>query len=93
MFFSSHPQVCCEFGSYRKTAMLTRQIGLWGLVGYPLIGLRRRLQISLGKKQENAIVASRIAQGFDEMHESSAEERKEVARKWQLLEEDIRVSY
>lgn len=67
--------------------------GLWGLVGYPLIGLRRRLQISLGKKQENAIVASRIAQGLEEMHESSAEERMEVARKWQLLEEDLRVSY
>lgn len=69
------------------------ETGLWGLVGYPLIGLRRRLQIALGKKQENAIVAARIAQGIEEMHESSAEERVEVAQKWRLLEEDIRVSY
>ncbi|CAG8069294.1 unnamed protein product [Penicillium olsonii] len=67
--------------------------GLWGLAGYPLVGLRRRLQISLGKKQDNGIVASRIAQGLEEMHDSTPEERAEVAQKWRLLEEDIRVSY
>ncbi|KAJ5544030.1 hypothetical protein N7513_003305 [Penicillium frequentans] len=66
--------------------------GLWGLAGYPLVGLRRRLQISLGKKEEGAIVASRIEQGVEEMRASSADERAEVARKWLLLEEDLRVS-
>jgi hypothetical protein len=32
-------------------------------------------------------------QGLDEMRESSADERAEIARKWLLLEEDLRVSY
>lgn len=69
------------------------KIGLWGLAGYPLVGLRRKLQISLGKKQEGAIVVSRIAQGVEEMRASSADERAEIARKWLLLEEGLRVSY
>jgi len=72
---------------------LTFKIGLWGLAGYPLAGLRRWLQISLGRKQERDIVASRILQGIEEIRASSADERAEIARKWLLLEEDTRVSY
>ncbi|KAF3020893.1 hypothetical protein E8E15_008711 [Penicillium rubens] len=67
--------------------------GLWGLIGYPLVGLRRKLQKSLGRTQELSIMASRIAQGIEEMRASTADERAEVARKWRLLEEELRVSY
>jgi hypothetical protein len=67
--------------------------GLWGLAGYPLAGLRRMLQTSLGKTQDRRIVGSRIAQGVEEMRASSADERAEVARKWLPIEEDYRVSY
>ncbi|KAJ5698704.1 hypothetical protein N7462_000709 [Penicillium macrosclerotiorum] len=63
--------------------------GLWGLAGYPLSGLRRKLLDSLGKSQSCRIVSSRIAQGHEEMRESSAEERAEVARKWILMEETL----
>lgn len=38
-------------------------------------------------------MASRIAQGLEDMRASTADERAEVARKWRLLEEDIRPSY
>jgi hypothetical protein len=68
-------------------------VGLWGLIGYPLVGLRRKLQKSLGRTQELSIMASRIAQGIEEMRASTADERAEVARKWRLLEEELRVSY
>lgn len=68
-------------------------LGLWGLFGYPLVGLRRKLQKSLGRTQELSIMASRIAQGLEDMRASTAEERAEVAKKWRVLEEDIRVSY
>ncbi|KAJ5766124.1 uncharacterized protein N7511_003740 [Penicillium nucicola] len=66
--------------------------GIWGLAGYPLVGLRRKLQISLGKVQQDAIVYSRIAQGHEEMRESTADERAEVARQWFILEEDLRTT-
>lgn len=65
------------------------QPGLWGLAGYPLSGLRRKLLASLGKSQECQIIASRIAQGHEEMRSSSAEERAEVARKWIVIEETL----
>ena len=68
-------------------------VGLWGLIGYPLVGLRRKLQKSLGRTQELSIMASRIAQGIEEMRASTADERAERARKWRLLEEELRVSY
>ncbi|CAI7661515.1 unnamed protein product [Penicillium palitans] len=67
--------------------------GLWGLFGYPLVGLRRKLQKSLGRSQELSIMASRIAQGLEDMRASTTDERAEVARKWRLLEEDLRASY
>jgi hypothetical protein len=47
----------------------------------------------LGKKQEAAIVVSRIMQGLDEMRASTADERAEIVRKWAVLEEETRVSY
>ncbi|KAJ5124951.1 UDP-glucuronosyl/UDP-glucosyltransferase [Penicillium bovifimosum] len=67
--------------------------GLWGLAGYPLVGLRRKLQTSLGKIQDRQIVESRIAQGLEEMRASTADDRAEVARAWRLIEEDFNVSY
>lgn len=78
----------------RVHLILTQLIlGLWGLFGYPLVGLRRKLQKSLGRSEDVSIMASRIAQGIEDMRASTADERAEVARKWRLLEEDIRASY
>lgn len=68
-------------------------LGLWGLFGYPLVGIRRKLQKSLGRTQELSIMASRIAQGLEDMRASTTDERAEVSRKWHLLEEEIRPSY
>ncbi|KAJ5273723.1 hypothetical protein N7478_008848 [Penicillium angulare] len=66
--------------------------GLWGLAGYPLSGLRRKLLNSLGKSQEGEVVLSRIVQGHEEMRASSAAERAEVVRKWILVEESLQES-
>ncbi|KAG0154602.1 hypothetical protein PDIDSM_170 [Penicillium digitatum] len=66
--------------------------GICGLFGYPLVGLRLKLQKSLGRSQQLSIMASRIAQGIEDMRASTADERAEVARKWHLLEEELRAS-
>ncbi|KAJ5157729.1 uncharacterized protein N7482_008829 [Penicillium canariense] len=71
-------------------AFLKPSAGLWGLAGYPLSGLRRKLFDSLGKSKEGQIIISRIAQGHEEMRASSADERAEVARKWMLIEETLK---
>ncbi|KAJ5232851.1 hypothetical protein N7468_005807 [Penicillium chermesinum] len=84
---SSHPQI--ESQDLDKSANLFPHVGLWGLAGYPLSGLRRKLLDSLGKSQENRIILSRIAQGLEEMRTSSGDERAHVAQKWALVEEQL----
>ncbi|KAJ5801996.1 uncharacterized protein N7503_004446 [Penicillium pulvis] len=62
---------------------------LWGLAGYPLTGLRRRLLKSLGKNQECQIILSRIAQGHEDMRASTPEQRARVVRKWDKIEASL----
>lgn len=80
---------------FRRAHLVLTQLhlGLWGLIGYPLVGLRRKLQKSLGRTQELSIIASRIAQGIEDMRAATADERAEVVHKWRLLEQELRVSY
>ncbi|KAJ5475205.1 Sterol 3-beta-glucosyltransferase UGT80B1 [Penicillium diatomitis] len=60
--------------------------GLWGITGYPLMGVRRRILAALGRSSEGQIVLSRIAQGHEEMYASSPHERAEVVKKWSVIE-------
>ncbi|KAJ5085215.1 hypothetical protein N7532_009986 [Penicillium argentinense] len=69
--------------------LLKPPAGLWGLAGYPLTGIRRKLLTSLGKTQEGKILVSRISQGHDEMRASSAGDRSEVVRKWVVIEKTL----
>lgn len=66
--------------------------GLWGLAGYPLSGILREINDSLGRHQKCMIVMGRISQGLEEMRESTAEERAEVSTAWNEIERDLRKS-
>ncbi|KAJ5771840.1 CAZyme family GT1 [Penicillium odoratum] len=59
--------------------------GLWGLAGYPLSGVLREINDSLGRHQKCMIVMGRIAQGLEEWRESTAQEREEVSRRWVMI--------
>ncbi|KAJ5564265.1 CAZyme family GT1 [Penicillium frequentans] len=59
--------------------------GLWGLAGYPLSGVLREINDSLGRHQKCMIVMGRIAQGLEEMRESTVQEREEVSRRWGMI--------
>ncbi|KAI2737066.1 CAZyme family GT1 [Penicillium roqueforti] len=64
--------------------------GLWGLAGYPLSGIVREINDSLGRHQKCMIVMGRISQGLEEMRESTAQEREEVSRGWITIEHDLK---
>ncbi|KAJ6029290.1 CAZyme family GT1 [Penicillium canescens] len=66
--------------------------GLWGLAGYPLSGILREINDSLGRHQKCMIVMGRISQGLEEMRESTVEERAEVSRGWITIEHDLKKS-
>ncbi len=68
---------------------LTYRIAIWGLPGYTFKGIYKELQKHLGSSVQNYIVAARTAQGYDEWHNSSQEERLDVISRWQSLQVEI----
>ncbi|KAF3387337.1 Sterol 3-beta-glucosyltransferase UGT80A2 [Penicillium rolfsii] len=66
--------------------------GLWGLAGYPLSGILREINDSLGRHQKCMIVMGRISQGLEEYRESTAEDREEVFTAWNKIEHDLKKS-
>ena len=75
-----HHEACYHF---------TYQIAIWGLPGYTFKGIYKELQKHLGSSVQNYIVAARTAQGYDEWHRSSQEERLDVVSRWQTIQVEI----
>lgn len=93
--FSSQQQVCRTSRSYFfKIVSLTTclQSGLWGLAGYPLSGILREINDSLGKHQKCMIAMGRISQGLEEFRESTAQDRAEVSTTWSQIEHNLKRS-
>jgi len=58
--------------------------------GYVMKGMYKELKLSSGSSVQNYIIASRTAQGFEEMLQSSVEEREDVVRRWKQMQGDIK---
>ena len=67
----------------------TYHIAIWGLPGYTFKGIYKELQKHLGSSVQNYIVAARTAQGYDEWHTASQEERLDVVGRWQSIQVEI----
>ena len=67
----------------------TYHIAIWGLPGYTFKGIYKELQKHLGSSVQNYIVAARTAQGYDEWHTASQEERLDVVSRWQSIQVEI----
>lgn len=67
----------------------TYPIAIWGLPGYTFKGIYKELQKHLGSSVQNYIVAARTAQGYDEWHNASQEERLDVVSRWQSIQVEI----
>ena len=67
----------------------TDRIAIWGLPGYTFKGIYKELQKHLGSSVQNYIVAARTAQGYDEWHTASQEERLDVIGRWQSIQIEI----
>jgi hypothetical protein len=61
-------------------------IGLWGLLGYPLSGIHREIEQSYGANRVDYVVRSRIRQGIAEWNATLPEERAAVLDKWSALD-------
>ena len=67
----------------------TYHIAIWGLPGYTFKGIYKELQKHLGSSVQNYIVAARTAQGYDEWHNASQEDRLNVVSRWQSIQVEI----
>ena len=78
-----------EYSNNEPIDALTHEVAIWGLPGYTFKGIYKELQNHLGSSVQNYIVAARTAQGYDEWHNSSQEERLDVISRWQSIQVDI----
>ena len=67
----------------------TYHLAIWGIPGYTFKGIYKELQKHLGSSVQNYIVAARTAQGYDEWHAASQEERLDVVGRWQSIQVEI----
>ena len=67
----------------------TYHLAIWGLPGYTFKGIYKELQKHLGSSVQNYIVAARTAQGYDEWHSASQEERLDVIGRWHSIQVEI----
>lgn len=77
------------FGKGIGGVVLKPGAAIWGLPGYTFKGIYKELQKHLGSSVQNYIVAARTAQGYDEWHNSSQEERLDVISRWQSIQVEI----
>lgn len=62
----------------------------WAIPGYTMKGIYKEMKLNSGSSVQNYIIASRTAQGFDEMNQSTEQERKDIVERWKHMQGDIK---
>lgn len=70
--------------------MLKPGAAIFGIPAYTMKGVYKELQQLSGSSVQNYIIAARTAQGYDEWHRSSAQERQEIIGRWKAVEVDLK---
>ena len=68
---------------------LADDLAFLGLPGYTFKGIYQEIQKHLGSSVQNYIVAARTAQGYDEWHHSTPQERLDVVSRWQGIQVEV----
>ncbi|KAK5941179.1 hypothetical protein PMZ80_006456 [Knufia obscura] len=64
--------------------------GFSGLLGYTMKGVHKEVQNLFGSNVQNYIVASRVAQGYEEWLQSSDAEKQDVIVRWKLIQKYLK---
>lgn len=60
--------------------------GFSGILGHTMKGVQKEVQKLFGRNVQNYIVASRVAQGYEEWLQSSEAEKQDVIERWKLIQ-------
>ena len=61
----------------------------WALPGYTFQGIYKEIKKSSGASLQNYIIAARTAQGFEDWGNSNIEERQDIIKRWEAIQEEI----
>ncbi|THW18319.1 UDP-Glycosyltransferase/glycogen phosphorylase [Aureobasidium pullulans] len=78
------------FGKGIGGIVLKPGAAIFGIPAYTMKGVYKELQQLSGSSVQNYIIAARTAQGYDEWHRSSAQERQEIIRRWRIVESEVK---
>ncbi|KEQ68506.1 UDP-Glycosyltransferase/glycogen phosphorylase, partial [Aureobasidium namibiae CBS 147.97] len=78
------------FGKGIGGIVLKPGAAIFGIPAYTMKGVYKELQNISGSSVQNYIIAARTAQGYDEWHRSSAQERQEIIRRWKVVESEVK---
>lgn len=70
-------------------SVLSRIIAVWSLTGYTMSGIYQEIQKRFGESVENYIMASRCAQGLNDLSNCSSEEKENILANWAFYEADV----
>ncbi|TKX25802.1 hypothetical protein C1H76_1948 [Elsinoe australis] len=70
--------------------ILKPQAAFFGIPGYMMKGVYKELQCTWGSSVQNYIIAARTAQGFEDWHHSTHEERSDIVQRWSVLQETLK---
>jgi hypothetical protein len=63
---------------------------IFGIPAYTMKGVYKELQQLSGSSVQNYIIAARTAQGYDEWHRSTVQERQDIIRRWKIVEAEVK---
>jgi UDP:flavonoid glycosyltransferase YjiC (YdhE family) len=63
---------------------------LMGVPGYMMKGVHKEVQKAFGNNVQNYIIASRVAQGYEEWLQSSDAEKEDVIVRWKLIQKYLK---
>ncbi|CAD0101164.1 unnamed protein product [Aureobasidium mustum] len=78
------------FGKGIGGIVLKPGAAIFGIPAYTMKGVYKELQQLSGSSVQNYIIAARTAQGYDEWHRSSAQERQKIIRRWKVVESEVK---
>jgi hypothetical protein len=65
-------------------------IAFWAVPGYTFQGIYKEIKKRSGSSLQNYFIAARTAQGFEEWAKSTPEERTDILRRWDAMQDEIR---
>ena len=81
------------FGKGIGGLVLKPAAGVWSIPAYTMQGVQAEVRNRFSRSSLNYIITSRVLQGQKDLTDSSAEEQRDIIKRWQAKEDDLGAFY